>query len=147
MKYRHNITKKGVLSNSHVRDCCRRLLVAVAEWSRHGVHEVTEGLVLSNEAEGQDIAELHVGGGRAVQESGGALDDVLTLGWATTDPVTATVDTELVVAEEALHERLEVADLRLAEDELGDVGVGVVALREEVAQVTDKAARVVVELV
>jgi len=48
---------------------------------------------------------------------------VLELGWATGEPMATTVDAELVVAEETLHQVLEAVDLCLAENEIGHVGV------------------------
>lgn len=73
--------------------------------------------------------------------------EVLHLRRATAEPVAGAVDAELVVTHEALHLRLEVLDGALAEEELGDVGVGVVAAAEEDVQVAHEAARVEVVVV
>lgn len=73
--------------------------------------------------------------------------EVLHLRGATAEPVAGAVDAELVVADEALHLRLEVLDGALAEEELGDVRVGVVAAAEEDVQVADQAARVEVVVI
>lgn len=52
-------------------------LVTVAVRASEGVHDVTEGLVVRNEAEGNLVVELHGVAGRVVGEGGGAADDVL----------------------------------------------------------------------
>lgn len=53
------------------------LLVAVAVGTGEGVHDVAEGLVVGDEAEGDLVGELHGVAGRVVGEGGGAADDVL----------------------------------------------------------------------
>lgn len=73
--------------------------------------------------------------------------EVLHLRRAAAEPVAGTVDAELVVADEALHLSLEVLDGGLAEEKLGDVGVGVVAAAEVGVQVTNQAAGVEVVFV
>lgn len=73
--------------------------------------------------------------------------EVLHLRRAAAEPVAGAVDAELVVADEALHLGLEVLDGGLAEEELGDVGVGVVAAAEVGVQIADQAAGVKVVFV
>ena len=157
------------------------LLVAVAELAAESVHQVAEDLVLAGEAEGDAVSQLHDGAGRAVVQSGSAVDgvlaslgieslpdgphavdlrvvkeehgvvgrrvEVLHLRRAAAEPVAGAVDAELVVADEALHLGLEVLDGGLAEEELGDVGVGVVAAAEVGVQIADQAAGVKVVFV
>lgn len=53
------------------------LLVTVAVGTAEGVHDVTEGLVVGDEAEGDLVGELHRVAGRVVGEGGGTADDVL----------------------------------------------------------------------
>ena len=53
------------------------LLVTVAVGTGEGVHDVAEGLVVGDEAEGDLVGELHGVAGRVVGEGGGAADDVL----------------------------------------------------------------------
>jgi hypothetical protein len=73
--------------------------------------------------------------------------EVLELRRSTTEPVSATVDTDgVVVVAVALHELLEVLDVDHVEDELGDLLVGVVGAADVVVEVTGQAAAVVVEV-
>lgn len=77
----------------------------------------------------------------------GAGVEVLELGGAAAEPVATAVDAEgVVVAAVALHELLEVLDVDLAEDEVGDVLVAVVLAADRGVQVTGQAAAVVVEV-
>ena len=73
--------------------------------------------------------------------------EVLHLRGTTTEPVTGAVNTELVVADEALHLGLEVLDIGLTKQELSHIRVGVVAGAKEDVQVTDEATGVEVIVV
>lgn len=89
----------------------RDLLVAVAVGAGEGVHEVAEGLVVGDEAEGDHVGELHGVAGRVVGEGGGAADDVL-----------AAVDVEV------LPDGPDTVDHAVVDEEDGVVGAGVEVL-------------------
>lgn len=108
--------------------------------SRGAVDGVLAALNVKRLPDGPHAVDLGV-----VKEEDGVVRrgvEVLHLGGATTEPVAGTVDTESVVAVEALHLSLEVLDVSLAKKKLGDIGVGVVTATEEHVEIADEAARV-----
>lgn len=121
----HKVTELVVLANEtegegvaqgHVG---ARRAVLESRGTRDGVEAVLEVHVLPRGPDAVDHAVVKVE--ERVVRAG---VEVLKLGWTAAEPVATTVHTELVVAEVALHQVLEVLDGVLAEDKVSDVGVG-----------------------
>ena len=90
------------------------LLVAVAELAAHGIHQVSEDLVLAGETKCEAVGELHLTRRRAVVKSLSAIDGVLTaFGIECLPDGPSTVDHGVVKEEDrVVRRRVEVLHLR-----------------------------------
>ena len=144
----HQVAEDLVLAGEAERDAVGQLHDRAGRAVVQGggaVDGVLAGLGIESLPDGPNAVDLSV-----VEEEHGVVGrrvEVLHLRRAAAEPVAGTVDAELVVADEALHLGLEVLDGGLAEEELGDVGVGVVAAAEVRVQIADEAAGVEVVFV